>query len=104
MRLLLDHPWPGNVRELENSIEHAVVLSRGHRIDITDLPAAVRDMTRSTYNRPSRKMNDTESGLIQEVLDECGWNKKMAARRLGISRSTLYSKIRKYALTPATIH
>ena len=42
MRVLLDHPWPGNVRELENTIEHAVVLSKGPRIETSHLPAALR--------------------------------------------------------------
>jgi len=104
MRLLLDYSWPGNVRELENSIEHAVVLARGSRIEVTDLPAAVCPPASLGRKRPLRKIDDSESDLLQEVLDECGWNKKEAARRLGISRSTLYNKIRKYRLVPSTIH
>ncbi len=104
MRQLLEFPWPGNVRELENSIEHAVVLAKGRRIEITDLPAAIRQTKSGARKRGSRKFTDNEVELLREVLEECSWNKKEAARRLGISRSTLYNKIRKYRLSPPTIH
>jgi len=104
MRQLLEFSWPGNVRELENSIEHAVVLAKGHRIEITDLPTAIRQTKPGFRSRRSRKFTDSEVQLLREVLGECSWNKKEAARRLGISRSTLYNKIRKYRLSPPTIH
>ena len=92
------------MRELENSIEHAVVLAKGRRIEITDLPAAIRQTKPDARSRRSRKFTDSEVELLREVLGECNWNKKEAARRLGISRSTLYNKIRKYRLSPPTIH
>jgi two-component system response regulator HydG len=104
MRQLLDYAWPGNVRELENSIEHAVVLAKGLRIELKDLPAAIRQKKPGTRRRPSRKFRENEVHLLRDVLAECGWNKKEAAKRLGISRSTLYSKLRKYRITPPTIH
>jgi two-component system response regulator HydG len=47
---------------------------------------------------------ENEAKLLKEALDECGWNKKQAARRLGISRNTLYRKLRKYQINPPTIH
>ena len=104
LRQLLEFSWPGNVRELENSIEHAAVISKGRRIEIKDLPAAILQTIPVTRRRRSRKFTDSEVELLREVLEECGWNKKEAARRLGISRSTLYNKIRKYRLSPPTIH
>ena len=104
MRQLLEFSWPGNVRELENSIEHAVVLAKGRRIEITDLPAVIRKTKHGARTRRTSKFTDSEAELLREVLGECGWNKKEAARRLGISRSTLYNKIRKYRLSPPTIH
>ena len=104
MRQLLEFSWPGNVRELENSIEHAAVIAKGRRIEIKDLPMAIRQTKPDTRKRQSRKFTDSEVKLLREVLEECNWNKKEAARRLGISRSTLYNKIRKYRLSTPTIH
>lgn len=105
MRLLLDHSWPGNVRELENTIEHAVVLSKGVRIEPSNLPETFRAPASSptTRGRPPSLM-DHERNLLQETMEECGWNKKKAAYRLGISRSTLYEKLKRYRLSPPTRH
>jgi two-component system response regulator HydG len=105
MRLLLDYPWPGNVRELENSIEHATVLAKGDRIDVLDLPPALHDTSFAVSEKSSgTTLLENERILLQVVLKECDWNKKQAAERLGISRSTLYGKLRKYQITKATIH
>jgi two-component system response regulator HydG len=104
MRLLLDYPWPGNVRELENSIEHAVVLAKGNQIEIPDLPSALHHTTAPVPLGTKRTIMDNEAKLLKEALDECGWNKKQAALRLGISRNTLYRKLRKYQIKSPTIH
>ncbi len=104
MRLLLDYPWPGNVRELENSIEHAAVLAKRNKVDISDLPSAIREVTPAVALESHGTIFENEKKLLQEVLDECGWNKKKAALQLGISRSTLYDKLKKYQIMKATIH
>ena len=104
MRLLLDYPWPGNVRELENSIEHAAVLAKQKNVEISDLPSAIRDAAPPVSLETSGTIVENEKKLLQEVLDECGWNKKKAALQLGISRSTLYEKIKKYQINKPTIH
>ena len=104
MRMLLDYAWPGNVRELENSIEHALVLARGERIEATDLPSVLRTAKPSSKKIARRTILDNEKKLLQEALEECGWNKKKAALRLGISRNTLYRKIRNYHINRPTIH
>jgi len=105
MRLLLDYPWPGNVRELENSIEAAVVLARGKRIEISDFPSALLENTCAPAETGSPgTMTENEARLLREVLDECSWNKKKAARQLGISRNTLYRKLKKYQISSPTIH
>jgi two-component system response regulator HydG len=105
IRLLLSYPWPGNVRELENSIEHATVLAKGKRIETSDLPPPILQ-NRGLITGSSRLPNmvEQEKRLLEETLEECGWNKKLAAERLGISRTTLYTKLKKYQIQRPTTH
>jgi two-component system response regulator HydG len=104
MRLLLDYSWPGNVRELENTIEHTAVLAKRNKIDISELPSVIREAAPAVSSASNGTMFENEKKLLQEVLEECGWNKKQAALRLGISRSTLYEKLKKYQISNPTIH
>jgi DNA-binding NtrC family response regulator/HAMP domain-containing protein len=104
MRLLLDYSWPGNVRELENSIEHAVVLAKGRRIDPAHLPSALQREYSSPLAQKPPTIYEHEARLLHEAMGECGWNKKEAAKRLGISRSTLYEKLKRYRIIRPTTH
>jgi two-component system response regulator HydG len=104
MRMLLDYSWPGNVRELENTIEHAVVLAKEDMIQVSDIPKGLRDESISAPAKSNKTILENEKKLLQDVLEECGWNKKEAARRLGISRSALYGKLRRYKIVNPTIH
>lgn len=107
MRKLLHYSWPGNVRELENTIEHAVVLTRAGRVEVKDLPAMIlQENTGASFDLSSKPptMAEKESELLKEALEKCNWNKKEAARRLGISRNTLYAKMRKYRISTPTTH
>jgi two-component system response regulator HydG len=104
MRNLMDYNWPGNVRELENTVEHATVLAKGGRIEAVDLPAAIRQDLSPSQHTKLPTMVDHEKKLLQETLEECGWNKKQTAKRLGISRSTLYEKLKKYQISRPTAH
>jgi len=104
MRQLLDYDWPGNVRELENSIEHATVIAKDRYIEVSDLPIAVKHTETKANTGPNRTILENERKLLKEVLAECGWNKKETAIRLGISRSTLYDKLKKYQITRPTVH
>ena len=104
MRLLLGRDWPGNVRELENSIEHATVIAKGRYVEISDLPTAFQHAKPRTPTSTNRTILENERKLLKEVLEECGWNKKEAALRLGISRSTLYDKLKKYQIAKPTVH
>jgi transcriptional regulator with GAF, ATPase, and Fis domain len=92
MRALLDYDWPGNVRELENVMEQAVVLCKGSVITMENLPQ--RFHTKKSVK--SKTINEQEKALLVEALESCQWNKKMAAERLGIGRSTLYAKLKKH--------
>jgi transcriptional regulator with GAF, ATPase, and Fis domain len=104
MRVVMDYDWPGNVRELENAIEHAFVLSRQDRIDVFDLPVEVRQ---TGYHPPSylkklpSKSRAKLSGKLTrekliEVLNESGWNKAEAARRLGLNRTVVWRYMKKW--------
>jgi len=107
MRLLLDYDWPGNVRELENSIEHATVIVKGNYVEVSELPVAVQQpkpIIRKISNRSELSIKENEKYLLREALDECNWNKKETAAKLGISRSTLYEKLKKYNITKPTVH
>ena len=109
MRLLLDYDWPGNVRELENSIEHATVIVKGQVVEVSELPAAIQQARPKPRisklpNGSERSISENEKNLLREVLDECNWNKKQTAAKLGISRSTLYEKLKKYHITRPTVH
>ncbi|MDY6854483.1 MAG: sigma 54-interacting transcriptional regulator [Thermodesulfobacteriota bacterium] len=95
--LLLDYHWPGNARELENVISRAVILTKGDTIESDHISLS----TRSVRLLPDISLSETEKQLITKALSETNWNKQKAARKLEISRSTLYSKIKRYNLMPA---
>jgi two-component system response regulator HydG len=95
LRLLLNYSWPGNVRELENTIEHAVVLAKAGQVETWDLPSAIQNILPGV----SPSLSQREEKALLEILEECGWNKKLAAQRLGISRSTLYLMLKRHKIS-----
>lgn len=95
MQALMDYEWPGNVRQLENAVSHAVVLAQEEVIKRQHLPRFLKELSEDPK---STSLAENERRLILHVLTESKWNKHEAARRLRMSRSTLYSKIRRYAL------
>jgi PAS domain S-box-containing protein len=91
------HPWPGNVRELENAMEHAFVLCAGGRIALQDLPPEVqRPAAPAGGLRPSNQ--EADALRLREVLAACGWNKAEAARRLGLSRTAVWKRMKKLGI------
>jgi len=105
LEMLASYHWPGNVRELKNVMERAVVLSRGEYIDEEDLSlsnlANAGDPTEPSVRRAHyepRSLSDLEKEHILETLKSTTWNKSRAAQILGIERSTLDRKIRRYQL------
>jgi DNA-binding NtrC family response regulator len=89
------YDWPGNVRELGNAVERAVVVGRGPRILPQDLP-----IFRPEYVSPpaGRTLREVEITHLESVLRETQWNVSKSAEILGIDRSTLYDKIKRYHL------
>lgn len=87
------YEWPGNVRELENAVERAVVVGKGRKIIPDDLPIFHPDHL-ATF--PENSLKDIEKGHITRILENNGWNISKSAEILGIDRSTLYSKIKRY--------
>ncbi|MFZ5997868.1 MAG: sigma-54 dependent transcriptional regulator [Nitrospirota bacterium] len=97
LRILVDHDWPGNVRELEHTLEHAFILCRGATITVNDLPPDFKE----SHKRKallSTERNVDEPSVILQALERAAWNKAGAARLLGISRRTIYRKIKEYNL------
>jgi len=99
MQIFLDHDWPGNVRELQNAVEHAVILAKGDMISATDLPHTLKESFPRAPHMEISSLKDTEKNLILKVLKETEGNKYQAAKILGITRSTLYGKLRKHGIT-----
>lgn len=87
--------WPGNVRELENAIERAVVVGKGRRLLAEDLPIY---RPRETREPSGDLLKEIEKVHIMRILDGSGWHISKSAKILGIDRSTLYSKIKRYNL------
>jgi len=103
MDVMLHYPWPGNVRELENAMERGVILMRGDYLDEEILPIPIKKwaqqesgaFTAGLEGLPS-SLEEAEKMVILKTLDEVDGNKSEAARRLGITRKTLLSKLNKY--------
>jgi transcriptional regulator with GAF, ATPase, and Fis domain len=99
MQILMDYEWPGNIRQLENSISHSVILAQDRIVEKKHLPSFIKQ---AKVDLPATSLSENERRLIAGVLKKSNWNKHEAARRLDISRSTLYSKIRRYGLKKET--
>jgi len=99
---LMNYAWPGNVRELRTAVEHAVVLCRGERIGVRDLPATIRGAPASGTVPPGDTTNldvgEAEKHLVVRALKESDGNRTEAARKLGMSRRTLHRKLHEYHL------
>ncbi len=124
MKSLMQYEWPGNVRELENCIERAVALGNGRLMDLGDLPPSIATGTLASAPttdisplldsefpsdpvlseaRPlaptTTDLEDIERAAIQRVFEQVKGDKTLAGRMLGISRATLYRKLKRYNIT-----
>jgi two-component system response regulator AtoC len=110
MKRLLEYEWPGNVRELENCVERATALGDGKTIDIGDLPPAIVGGLASTGEGQASQasslscndLEDIERATIQRVFDQVNGDKVVAGKMLGISRATLYRKLKRYNIGSRT--
>jgi DNA-binding NtrC family response regulator len=128
MKALMNYDWPGNVRELENCVERAVALGNGNLIDLSDLPPTiaamnpaasradldsapemVSDLAASAESSSAdgdaavplhtTDLEDIERATIQRVIEQVKGDKALAGRMLGISRATLYRKLKRYNIS-----
>ena len=99
-QLLRKHNWPGNARELENALEAAVHLTRSETIEVTSLPDYLKDKDGIIAgNRKLREiLEEAESEAIRKTLAQCENDKFAASEILGIGKTSLYDKIKKYNL------
>lgn len=104
LQRLLEYPWPGNVRELRNAIEHAMVIVSDDTIALLDLPPEIRgfDHAQSSAGTKFSPEQEAEREEILAALRATDGNKTEAAKQLGISRVTLWKKIRKLNLEEST--
>ena len=94
MDLLLGYDWPGNVRELENAVERAMVIGQRAELEPSDFPFQLHPAA----PQGGRTLGDIERVHIERVLEETSWNLSRTARILGIDRTTLYNKLKRYGL------
>ena len=107
MKSLLQYEWPGNVRELENCVARAITLGDRQLIDVADLPPAIRTESSDTTPRSSLDNNSLSTTALAEmermtilrVFEQANGDKALAGRMLGISRATLYRKLKRYNIS-----
>jgi DNA-binding NtrC family response regulator len=109
MKCMLQYDWPGNVRELENCVERAVALGADDLLDVDDLPPAVRSRSApesfpaamhesrsDATGLDNSDLEEIERATITRVFEQVQGDKVLAGKMLGISRATLYRKLKRY--------
>jgi len=91
-RIFMEYSWPGNIRELAHTVEHAFILCRNSVITVDDLPGELREPS----FLPGSDKIENEKEIILSALERFRWNKTDTARFLGMSRQTIYRKIKEY--------
>ena len=108
IKQLMDYQWPGNIRELQNTIERAVILARNSTIEPSDIQLSTRTTSSkaaaatgeaSKHNNRDISLDRLEREHILSTLERTNWNKSMAAQILGIERSTLDRKLKRYKVS-----
>jgi len=98
MQVLMKYHWPRNVKELENVIQHMFLLAEDEIINKDLLPSRILNEILAKKEEEISTFEENEKRFLMKILQECNWNKLQVAKRLNISRSTLYAKLKKYNL------
>ena len=102
LELFFNYDWPGNVRELENEIERAMLLSKNSRITVDLINENIKNFKANNFNvkdnNKASSLEDLEKEALLKALEEAKGNISKASKTLGIDRSTLYRKIKKYKI------
>lgn len=108
LKKLMDYSWRGNIRELENSLEHAILVSQSDVITWEDLPANLKErysdektggQSQGSVELARRERHESSQKLYREALQQADGDVDKAAKNLGMSRATLYRRLKKYSLT-----
>ena len=99
-RILLEHPWSGNIRELQHVMEKAVILSDGYELTAgcLSLSRPLGEKAAEAQGSEPQTLEDMESRMIRQAIEQCGGNLSQVATRLGITRQTLYNKMKRYGI------
>jgi len=102
---LLKHDWPGNIRELRNVIDRAILLENSHKLGLSSIILDPERLHATEAGAVTRELKDfslakAEKELIAKALRQTGWQKTQAAALLGITRATLYAKVKQYNIEP----
>jgi DNA-binding NtrC family response regulator len=92
------HLWPGNIRELQHTIEKAVIMSDAPQISADDLLISKTKIFKNDVTTKTLTLDEVEYDIIQKTLIACEGNMTSVAEKLGITRQTLYNKLKKYNL------
>jgi len=95
-KIFMEYKWSGNIRELENVLEHAFVVCKKSVITVEDIPRELKEGTPAPFVGEKR----SEYNTVLQALEKTRWNKTHAARLLGMSRRTIYNKIKEYNIRP----
>jgi PAS domain S-box-containing protein len=101
-KIFMEYAWPGNVRELIHTLEHAFVVCRTQTITLDDLPPEIRG--HMAGDRLRKEALPTQREEFIDALEKSGWNKARAAKTLGISRQTIYRKMRELLISEPDNH
>ncbi len=96
MAALMQYRWPGNIRELKNVIERSIVLAKNDIITLNEIGSTINRNTGETNKAKNMSLDSMEKNHIAAVLKNNNWNISASAQILGIDRTTLYNKIKKY--------